>query len=139
MGIFLPKSETMMTKDEAKEQQLLVPIGQYYAARCTLTAKVFILHCVEPHIKLVDLTPEHMTTLSVSSIVSGLYQDKTFFAGTPQMILAESDVVTLVIGTTTLQGHFATTADEAVEKLARAVKSGLCSRSSTSTINSQHE
>ena len=40
------------------------------------------------------------------------------------MILAESDVVTLVISTTTLQGHFATT-DEAVEKLARAVKSSV--------------
>ena len=132
-----------MSEEQAKKEQLLVPMGNYFAAHCAGNARVFVLHLCEPYSRLIDLTPDQMATLSTSCLISGLYQDRSFFVGLPGIMLTGSGVIELQIGDFSLQGADAPTADEAVEKLAIAMKNCASFQSISSQLafasNLQHE
>ena len=108
------------------------------AARCNVSAKVVILHGVDTNVvELMTLTPEHMATLSMACIISGLYEDGSFFVGLPGMLLTGSDIANIQIGNFPLQCVVGSTADEAVEKLGQNLKHNVWH--TPSTTNSQHE
>jgi uncharacterized protein (DUF2164 family) len=99
-------------------------LGQYFAGRCMRSGIVVILHYIEPHIRLVELSANHKSSLACSAIMSGVTNNNDFMVGVPGAKIVAAHV-SVHIGSFYLQGGVGNTPDEAVEKLV-AMCSRLC-------------